>query len=1712
LFPLLLIFTKNVKEKKPKPKRSIAKRVFRFVLKSVFILVLLFVFLILFIRSPWGQNLIIDKVTQYVSDEIGTPFQIKKFYLTFQGNVAIDGIYLEDQAKDTLLYSKNLEIDVPILPILTQQKISIQNLDWSGLVANVKRSEQAESFNYQYIIDAFATEEEPTEEPSAYTFDVNNINFKDFKLSYTDELEGLETNLNLGELNLAFQKFNLENLDFQLKQLQIVDTEIVYQQKKQENLEVKVEDEVETSSTEKLPLFQFNEVIFQNVSLNYSDENNGIKINSKLNDFQLNEGLADLNADEFKLDKFLLADSFIEVQLPAPNSSENAAAQTESSFEWPAYFVQLNELELANNRFQFVSGNQKIESLKFNDKAIEVNDFQLSLADFVLEKKEKASFHLETFSFKESSGFQLQQLGFDFKLNSKQLEVNSFAFQTQKNSIKANAKLQFNSLKQWIKTPEKFQNINFNLDADLDPSEFYSVYPDLENTKYLKEVSKHPLVLKVDSNGNLNQLNLEQFNLKWAATQLVANGTFRELSDLDKLTYAVDKFNFSSPKKDFLKFVQLDQYSFNLPAKINLTGYAKGDLSSVKTETVLQIPEGKLKLFADIQQKNKITLNTKLELTQMDLGKIIIQPKLKPISLVLTANAEGTDWLELKGKINSKFEALNYADFDLSDLDFSGEIENKNASIKLGLSHDDLRFTTVADLVLDSIQPQVDLVFHLEGADFRSLGFTPKDIRARTKLSAHFSGNADQFEFNSTIDSTLVVYDNETYEVKKIELNANVSENKTEFTSNSGFLNSTLQANSHPKEWLEALQAQYDFYWSDQNQFRETELPVELNWNMKFHSTPFISEVIFSGLEEVDTLSFDIAFMEKSHQLDLEVSLPRLVYNENELDSLALSVHNKMDKADFSFGFENLKASVLEISKTRLYGDFEGEQLSLNFEAFKADEEFFNINTLFTLKEDDIVFSVLPEKLILNKKPWDISVENYIKYIRRPDAKELLLNAFELTRNTQYIGFKNDFNVDKTHVGILFENFKLSTLTSYLNNKEDFIKGIVSGDLIVINPFEQIGIISDLKIDNLELMQNPIGQLSLNAKSDLNDSYQLDLALSGEQIQLQADGKIDNSTGTPFYTFQADLKKLQMQLVEKFAEEYIAYSKGQISAHFDLNGNPDDLDFKGNLSFSETKFKVKKLNAIFKLGDEKIEFDKEKIAFNTFRLMDVNNNAFSIDGKIGIEDLLNPSFNLTAKANNFEALNSTKKDNDLYYGKVNFNADFKLLGDLNFPKIEGDLAFLESTNFTYLVPQTQVGTVEREGVVAFVNKKNPDDILTRKEEDRFNAVIAGIEINTLLKINPKAKVKVVFNQKTGDNVELEGGGDLKFKMARNGNMTLFGKYEARKGKFEFNFYNLVTRSFQIAEGSTINWTGDPLNADLDIRAIYNIETSASLLMASQTSSESPLVKNQFRQQLPFEVYLDVGGEINAPELNFQLDMPETSRGAINGSVYNRVMQINQQGNELNKQVFSLLVLNRFYPNSGSDGSQGGAASIARNNINQALSDQLNTFSNKLTGNTGIQLNFDVNSYTDFQSGQANNRTDVDISAQKKLLNDRLVVEAGSQVNVEGDLRPGESNVALGNVSVQYLITQDGRWKIKGFRRSEYENVIDGQVFISGIALIFTREFNHFKELWEARNKKDEEEKLDETADETADENEEDSDKPSQQNNEANLPTEEQDHE
>jgi translocation and assembly module TamB len=196
-------------------------------------------------------------------------------------------------------------------------------------------------------------------------------------------------------------------------------------------------------------------------------------------------------------------------------------------------------------------------------------------------------------------------------------------------------------------------------------------------------------------------------------------------------------------------------------------------------------------------------------------------------------------------------------------------------------------------------------------------------------------------------------------------------------------------------------------------------------------------------------------------------------------------------------------------------------------------------------------------------------------------------------------------------------------------------------------------------------------------------------------------------------------------------------------------------------------------------------------------------------------------------------------------------------------------------------------------------------------------------------------------------------------------------------------------------------------------------------------------------------------------------------GAIGGQVYSRIKQIDQQEDERNRQVFSLLVLNRFFPDSGSDGSGGGAMALARNNLNQALSDQLNGLSDRLLGKTGLELDFGLNSYTDYQGNAPQDRTQLDITAQKKLFDDRLILSVGSEVDIQGTDQTGEeSTPVIGNVAIEYLITEDGRFRVKGFRKNQYENVIDGQIFVNGIAFIFSKEFNKYKDLFKKEVKEE----------------------------------------
>src|SRR5690606_36769304 len=215
--------------------------------------------------------------------------------------------------------------------------------------------------------------------------------------------------------------------------------------------------------------------------------------------------------------------------------------------------------------------------------------------------------------------------------------------------------------------------------------------------------------------------------------------------------------------------------------------------------------------------------------------------------------------------------------------------------------------------------------------------------------------------------------------------------------------------------------------------------------------------------------------------------------------------------------------------------------------------------------------------------------------------------------------------------------------------------------------------------------------------------------------------------------------------------------------------------YNGNLSFTDGVFNVKKLNAIFKISDETIAVDNSGIYLERFTIRDEKDNRFFIDGSILTKDFTNPEFDLRIAANEFSVLNSTREDSDLLYGKAIFDARANLTGNLNLPKLQVKLDLHPSTDVTYMLAESDVKGEERDGVVLFVNKVNPDDILTQPQKEE-SYTVKGIEVTDLIAIPRNATYNTIINEQTGDNLSISGEAELNLDIDPNGIINLSGRY------------------------------------------------------------------------------------------------------------------------------------------------------------------------------------------------------------------------------------------------------------------------------------------------------------------------------------------------
>ena len=348
-----------------------------------------------------------------------------------------------------------------------------------------------------------------------------------------------------------------------------------------------------------------------------------------------------------------------------------------------------------------------------------------------------------------------------------------------------------------------------------------------------------------------------------------------------------------------------------------------------------------------------------------------------------------------------------------------------------------------------------------------------------------------------------------------------------------------------------------------------------------------------------------------------------------------------------------------------------------------------------------------------------------------------------------------------------------------------------------------------------------------------------------------------------------------------------------------------------------------------------------------------------------------------------------------------------------------------------------------------------------------------MDVSVTIVIDKEAELTLVIDKANGDYLNLKGEAELTGGIDPSGKTSLTGKYEFSDGEYEMNF-NLIKRKFKIQKGSYIIWNGEPTLANINITAVYETEAAPIDLLGDELTADT---KNIYKQKIPIETLLKMNGELMKPVISFDIKIPEgnydVSQDVINRTEAKLDELRQDDPSAMNKQVFALLLLNRFVgenPFSSQAGGSSGEA-MARQSVSKILSQQLNDIAGGMVG--GFQLEFDLESTEDYTSGTKDNRTDLDVGISKKLLNDRLKVTIGSSFGLEGEERPNDetTNIA-GDVSLEYQVTRDGRYVLKAYRKNEYQVAIQGEVVETGVAFVITMEYNKFRELF----KKSEEEK------------------------------------
>ncbi len=1118
--------------------------------------------------------------------------------------------------------------------------------------------------------------------------------------------------------------------------------------------------------------------------------------------------------------------------------------------------------------------------------------------------------------------------------------------------------------------------------------------------------------------------------------------SYANLNEYRKLEVPEGLVSYLPPLPDFFENLGTFRYTGNFTGFLNdyaITGGIYTNLGNLVADGFLKPNEDKT-----------FNLSGHLSTTEFELGTLFKNPNLGIISFngeldgVIENDSSYT--LAVDGVIND----IYFNDYQLSNINLDGRIKPKEYNGIMSINDPNLKLSYFGSLNLAVDQPSFSFVADIGNINLSNLNLIQQDsIEISAYVDANFIGkNIDLMKGEIAIENFTFQNKLDSIHLDQLNLINSGSDDSSKIEIYSDWFDGEIFGRYYFMDIYYSALNLFEYYLPSalKNKPKEIDDINNFSFDINVKDISEVLKVINPKFSIEEQFNISGNYHPAEHDAYMEASIPLIRYENKGIEGMRLRLYAE----DEEF-YVRLNADKIHLSDPINVYNFTNEvygsnnRLDLNLFWHNNETSTFS-GTLRTSTHfsrtpkgnSHVEMDIASSKLFVSDTLWNVSESRIVI-----DTTSIAIHDFKIFNNTQQLYVNGVISEEKSdELTTIIDNVNLNLFKPLLGKVN--LAGEINGQASIKDAYNERQLNMNILVDSLQYNNGYLGDLKLGSRWNNEEKYlSTNLSLSsGVDTLLLASGIIDpiNAvTDLDAVATRTPVSILGILMPPTFNEQ-----TGFVNGSVKISGKPNHLQLNGVLKpETEASLGLSYLNSVYYFSDP-VYFKGDTLLFDQINFRDKDGNRGVFDGTIAHQNFRNMVFDMNMKTNRILGLNTTAADNDQFYGKAYASGHLEITGTSKNVEMTGRIRTEKGS--TIFIPFESEENAKISDFIVFVKQGSKEE-----KEIVYDVATNGVDMNFDVEVTPDAEIQLIFNSQMGDIIKARGVGDLNVQIDRNYKIEMYGDFTVDKGEYLFTLESIINKLFTIEKGGTIQWSGDPYDAMLDLTAVYKVKTTLKKLFVENTGGDIDVSRI-----IPVDCIIYLEESLTQPAISFDIFLP-----TVDETVRNQVDMLIATEEEVNKQMISLLMLGNFYTSEVLTGARTTSTTSAMlgSTAGELISNQLSNWLSQISDS----WNFGVN----WRPGDELTNDQLELALSTQIFNDRVTIDGNIANSANSEYAQQASNTSgfVGDFDINVKLTDNGKLQLKAYTHSNDDLNDDTATNTQGVGFTYREDFNSFKELW-----------------------------------------------